>query len=195
MGGFRIPEHLLRTRISPACGDDLIRAVQLYRQGGAAGATNQGQAALAAWLMHDARRALRLCMIEADIVERLLCGELIPADYLAERIAQATACVVMPQLWNWLAEPRADFPESAGPGDDAGCPPVSASSPATSPAPALCHGRLGERVHGPLFSAVRSPDGAILLTGMGVTLSLDDGMATVARDALANALDRRKAVL
>ncbi|SDC30166.1 hypothetical protein SAMN05444678_102241 [Sphingomonas sp. YR710] len=200
MGGFRVAERLLTDRIARATGDDLIRVVQMDRYGTSRGVNNRGQLLLANWIMeYPADREILFDGRGFD-VERLIAGELLPGNMTAAIIEMITANAVMIGHWQQrltIDEPRAGRDvgiRAARAGDDAemiATPAASSPTLLTIDRP-VC--RLGERTHGPLFEAHRTPGGAILLAGMGVALTLDEGMATVARDALTRALDARKAV-
>ncbi|WP_257554118.1 hypothetical protein [Sphingobium sp. CFD-2] len=163
-----------------------------------------GSLALANWIMEHRELIAKPkpnChpLNRGMMIERILVGEVLPADDFALALANMTEGVVLPEMFGQIeADTASSAPQALGAGEKA--PDAAPVSPCQGAAPVPSDDRTAElpplgALGGPLPSGrlfhpiadSRFPEGFVL-TGCGMSLCLDESTAKAMQTALADGL-------
>lgn len=138
---------------------------------------SHGAACLADWLMRDEKRAALLSMLSANMIDRIIVGEVDPAPEMAALIERVSEGTLTAQMFDTFTE--------------VGCGPAIEdlrTNKGDAVLPAWPVSALGEIGKGPLVRISHSGEGYFVKLP-GVVLALDRGTAAGLREALGRAID------
>ncbi len=183
-GGFQIPAELIDAQAS---GLQLVQHVraEIGARVAPLPPIRTADVKLADWLMTDPVILPRLLEGQGIDLAGLLSRSAPVWPEHAMHLGQMTGGAIRFRDWLESYSPSAAVP----PRGDADAEGGGAVEPAAPPP--IVHGRLGETPSGPLFQAVRWFGNVTLVTGLGVTLALDDSQLAALHAAAGRALARK----